>query len=71
MTQTYDYIVYVGRFQPFHNGHLETLRQAAEAGKEIIFVIGSANAAPTPVNPFPADERISMIRDVVGRYFSK
>ena len=65
MSKTYDYIVYIGRFQPFHNGHLETVKKALEAGKELIFVIGSANAAATPVNPFPALDRQDMIWGVL------
>ena len=63
----YDYVVYVGRFQPFHVGHLETLNQALEAGKNVIIVIGSANAAETPVNPWSALDRQDMITEVVAQ----
>ena len=65
MSKKFDYIVYIGRFQPFHNGHLETVKQALEAGKELIFVIGSANAAATPINPLSAHERQKMIWKVL------
>jgi bifunctional NMN adenylyltransferase/nudix hydrolase len=61
MDQAYDFIVYIGRFQPFHDGHLETLKLAAETGKEVIVVIGSANSAPTPKNPWTAIQRQEMI----------
>lgn len=61
MDRKYDFIVYIGRFQPFHDGHMTTLNQAVEAGKEVIVVIGSANAARTPKNPWTAMERQEMI----------
>ena len=57
----YDYIVYIGRFQPPHVGHLETFTQAFWYTKNVIVVVGSANAARTPKNPFTASERIGMI----------
>lgn len=51
----------VGRFQPFHNGHLEALRRLAPAWDELIVAVGSADASHTPKNPFTAGERIEMI----------
>lgn len=73
MSRKYDYIVYIGRFQPFHVGHLETLHAALDAGKEVIIVIGSANSAPTPINPFSAETRKRFITNVIaliGKDFS-
>lgn len=63
MEQKYDFVVYIGRFSPFHDGHMATLKQAYRAGKEVIVVIGSANAAPNPKNPWSAKERVDMIKD--------
>jgi nicotinamide-nucleotide adenylyltransferase len=42
-----------GRFQPFHNGHLEYLRGAAERSDEIW--IGITNPDPARVKPEPSD----------------
>jgi nicotinamide-nucleotide adenylyltransferase len=42
-----------GRFQPFHNGHLEYLRGAADRSDEVF--IGITNPDPTRVRPEPAD----------------
>ena len=42
-----------GRFQPFHNGHLEYLRGAAERSDEVF--VGITNPDPTRVRPEPAD----------------
>ena len=53
----------IGRFQPFHLGHLELVRQILSENAEIIIIIGSSQANYTPKNPFTAGERIWMIRD--------
>lgn len=61
MSKEYDYIVYIGRFQPFHDGHFTTLTLALEKANKVIIVIGSANSAPTPKNPWSAQDRQNMI----------
>jgi nicotinamide-nucleotide adenylyltransferase len=55
--------LYVGRFQPFHRGHLEVVRTILEATPEIdvVLAIGSAEQAFTWENPFTAGERYEMI----------
>jgi len=52
----------VGRFQPFHLGHLNALKEILKEVDEIIIVIGSAQYSHRLDNPFTAGERISMIR---------
>jgi len=54
--------LFVGRFQPFHYGHLASIRQALEECDELIVVIGSAQYSHTLENPFTTGERIEMIR---------
>ncbi|MDH5538059.1 MAG: bifunctional nicotinamide-nucleotide adenylyltransferase/Nudix hydroxylase [Rhizobacter sp.] len=54
--------VYVGRFQPFHRGHLALLRRALALAPLCVVVIGSAFQARTPKNPFTWTERADMIR---------
>ncbi len=54
--------VVVGRFQPFHRGHLALLHKALEISPRCIVVIGSAGQARTPKNPFTAAERAEMVR---------
>lgn len=57
-----DFVVYIGRFQPFHNGHLSVLRQALSTAQDsVIVVLGSANEPRTIKNPFTAAERQKMI----------
>lgn len=57
-----DLAVCIGRFQPFHNGHLALLEQALASAEQVIVVIGSARKARTPRNPFTWQERADMIR---------
>ncbi|MEM0374834.1 MAG: nicotinamide-nucleotide adenylyltransferase [Nitrososphaerota archaeon] len=52
----------IGRFQPFHIGHLKAIEQAASENDEVIVGIGSAQYSYTLDNPFTAGERIEMIR---------
>ena len=54
---------FIGRFQPFHLGHLATVKYAFRKVRELIIVIGSAQSSHEPRNPFTAGERIEMIRD--------
>ncbi len=51
----------IGRFQPFHNGHLALVKKAFEDTREVVIGIGSAQASHTPDNPFTAGERFEMI----------
>lgn len=57
----FDYLVFIGRFQPFHLGHEFVVRQALTHAKTVIILIGSANSPRTIKNPFSFDERESMI----------
>ena len=52
----------IGRFQPFHLGHLECVKYVLKSVPEIIIAIGSAQFSHTLHNPFTAGERITMIR---------
>lgn len=58
-----DVAVLIGRFQPFHLGHLHLLRQALASGAaQCVAVLGSAFQARSPKNPFSWQERAEMIR---------
>jgi nicotinamide-nucleotide adenylyltransferase len=52
----------IGRFQPFHNGHLVLVRQILKECNEVLIVVGSAQSNYTFANPFTAGERILMTR---------
>lgn len=58
----YDLGVLIGRFQPFHDGHLALLRQALSQAQHVLVIVGSAHAARRPDTlPFTAPERQAMI----------
>lgn len=51
----------VGRFQPFHLGHLHVVREVAGWADEVIFGVAAATDSFQPENPFTAGERSEMI----------
>ena len=59
-------LVYIGRFQPFHNEHLRVIEQALTKCDHLVLVIGSCNVARSTKNPFTAEEREAMIRASVS-----
>jgi bifunctional NMN adenylyltransferase/nudix hydrolase len=61
-----DVAVFIGRFAPFHLGHLAALRAALESYRCVIVVVGSTFQAATPRNPFTWRERADMISISVG-----
>ncbi len=54
--------LFVGRFQPFHYGHLHAIRTILEEVDQLVIVVGSSQMSHEPDNPFTAGERIEMIR---------
>jgi bifunctional NMN adenylyltransferase/nudix hydrolase len=57
-----DAAIYIGRFQPFHNGHLALLQHALRIAPVAVVVLGSSHQARTPKNPFTWEERAEMVR---------
>lgn len=57
--------LFIGRFQPFHLGHLKVIRKALEKEDRLIIVIGSAEKNHEPDNPFTAGERFQMIDETL------
>ena len=52
---------YIGRFQPYHNGHQAVLERIAREVDEIVIGVGSAQLSHELLNPFTAGERVLMI----------
>lgn len=63
-----DYTVFIGRFQPLHNAHVEIISQALSKSKNVIILIGSANSSRCPYNPFTFEERKYMIESVFDQH---
>lgn len=65
--------LFIGRFQPFHIGHLSDIKNALKEVDELVIGVGSSNEKHTKENPFTVEERIEMIDLVlpannIGKY---
>lgn len=54
--------IFIGRFQPFHKGHLEAIKWILKREKSIFIVIGSTQEFSNKNNPFSFKERKEMIK---------
>lgn len=54
--------LFIGRFQPFHLGHLEAIKWNLARGRKLVVVIGSMQEYATADNPLDFGERKAMIR---------
>jgi nicotinamide-nucleotide adenylyltransferase len=55
----------LGRFQPFHKGHLALTKQILSECDELVIIIGSAQFNFIDKDPFSAGERVLMIHDAL------
>jgi len=53
----------MGRFQPFHLGHLDLVRQILKECDEVVIAITSSQFNYLEKDPFTAGERIEMIHN--------
>jgi nicotinamide-nucleotide adenylyltransferase len=56
--------LFVGRFQPFHLGHLFSIKHISE-NYDLIILIGSKQYYNTKKNPFSIAEREEMVKEVL------
>ena len=61
----FDYLVFIGRFEPFHNGHAAVARHALGRARKLIFLVGSADTPRTIKNPWTVAERAVMIQSAL------
>lgn len=57
--------LFIGRFQPFHLGHLSVVKLIEKEVDEIIIGVGSAQKKFTAYDPFLLEERIAMIESSI------
>ncbi|WP_410211509.1 bifunctional nicotinamide-nucleotide adenylyltransferase/Nudix hydroxylase [Aquirhabdus sp.] len=57
----FDYLVFIGRFQPFHLGHLAVIQTALAQSQQVILLIGSAEQPRSTRNTFKFHERETMV----------
>ena len=57
----FDYLVFIGRFQPFHNGHKAVVDEALQRARRLIAALGTS----APPKPITLDEQVDDgIRDL-------
>ena len=66
-----DRALLIGRFQPFHNGHLYSLKYILSEVDEVVIVVAAAQYSYTLDNPFTAGERIEMIKAGIGEFYDR
>lgn len=55
----------IGRFQPFHNGHLMLVNSILDECDELVIAVASAQFNYLAKDPFTAGERIEMIHEAL------
>jgi nicotinamide-nucleotide adenylyltransferase len=60
----YSTALVVGRFQPFHNGHLHLLREALSLADTVVIAVGSSNVQNDD-NPLTFEQRREMLQLVI------
>jgi nicotinamide-nucleotide adenylyltransferase len=53
--------LFLGRFQPFHLGHLKVVSDICEKVEYLVIAMGSSQYSHLPENPFTSGERYTMI----------
>lgn len=66
MTKKYDLLVFIGRYQPLHNAHLEIIKRATVMADHILVIAGSSGQPRTYKNPFTIRERETMIKSATS-----
>ena len=66
MNKEFDFLVFIGRFQPFHIGHFAVLKLALQKSQKVIVVVGSANRPRSPKNPLTFNERSDIISSLLS-----
>lgn len=59
--------VYIGRFQMAHVGHEAVITHAASKADRLVLLVGSADLARDPKNPFTFEERKSVLEAMAQR----
>lgn len=57
--------LFIGRFQPLHNGHLTVIKRLAKRSKLLKIGIGSSQYSDTKDNPLSGKERKAMLQSVL------
>ncbi len=62
----FDVLIFIGRFQPFHQGHLHVVQRALALAPHLVILCGSARQPRSTRNPWTVAERTRMIHDALA-----
>jgi len=54
------YAIFIGRFQPYHYGHIELIEQKLKEGIPVLIMV--RDIEPDEKNPFTTEQTVSMIK---------
>ena len=54
------YAIFIGRFQPYHYGHIELIEQKLKSGVPVLIMV--RDIEPDEKNPFTTEQTVSMIK---------
>lgn len=63
--------LYIGRFQPFHNGHAWCIRQMIESGKKVCVAVMDIHDLEPDNNPYTYDEVLNKISEDMSEELQK
>ena len=62
----YKYALFIGRFQPLHDGHRALIETVLKDGKPVVIAIRDTEISPD--NPYTTAERWDMIQRALRKY---
>ena len=71
MSKQYKTAVYIGRMQPIHKAHLESIKTALDLAETLIIVVGSYNRSRSIKNPFSYEDRVGLIKESLKEFFGE
>ncbi|MGC9107575.1 MAG: nicotinamide-nucleotide adenylyltransferase [Infirmifilum sp.] len=64
-------VLFPGRFQPVHNGHVQVVKWLLSISKEVIILVTAGQYNYTVENPFTAGERLEMLRLALWEFWDR
>jgi|TARA_B100001971_G_C18142358_1_gene511082 cytidyltransferase-like protein len=65
------YSMFIGRFQPFHNGHKWLLEQRLKLGKKVCVAVMDIHNTEPEKNPYTTEEVLLNISEKMSEYLDK
>ena len=59
--KNYHFAIFIGRFQPYHNGHHHIISEGLKQAEKMIVLCGSSHLPPSHRNPWSFNDRKAMI----------